>query len=1112
MVAMKTVCHCRWHDSRNFPVGKEKAMQNPLKKVNLAHYWRKAFVKWGVAIIALLIVVYGVVGFFVVPGILRDKAQAFVYEKFERTLAMSDVSFNPFTLTAEIDGMRLSEHGRDDPFLTFDHLTLNVSAQSIFRMAPVIEEIRLVNPVVRLVRTDSHHYNIDDFVAFAMEPKEDDSPARFSINNIQIENATIEFDDQPKKKRHVLNELNVTVPFVSSIPSQVDIFVDLAVSGKFNNENIALTGKARPFFREKDGMFTVNLDRIDLPVYVDYLPFTPKFALKDGKVSIHMNVGFGQAESGKPGLTMAGNVLLESLVLDGADGHPVARIPSLGVDLAQSDILSGNIGIDRIELKSPELYLDRNRAGVWNVLQLADFPQDKKTDKVVSAGEDNADKTGIPWHVTLKQFVVRDGMFRINDQIHVVPANFSVDHFGLNVEGVVLDVPGRHVMVEKVASEGTDIRFLHGKLKWQQQARTPAKALRQAASEAGEKTGFGFQVNRAEIRDWSIHFENRDAGMKVVTDVDGLTVIVDNLSSEQDRTVQVALDAKVNQRGTLSLAGNLNLSPLKGDIDLDFRNVDVRFVQPYIEDFVNLSVRQADLTLQGKLQLTQTKNQNLQARFTGNAGIGRLVTVDQLSKQPFVSWNDLSLKGIRFDLKPLSVVVDQVRLNNLAARVILGSNGRLNLQDIMRSETGGRKSLTDAEEKGIATTAQAASADTNAETARKKRPDYSVRIGKWLINNGKIRFSDNFIRPRYTANLVNLQGSVSGLSTAVNRQAAVNIRGRVNGAPLVIAGSFNPFGSLALDIKAKVKGMELAQFSAYSGKYIGYGIEKGKLSFDVAYKVENDQLSAENSLILDQLTLGEKVESESAVNLPVSLALSLLKDRNGVIDINLPIGGSLNDPEFSVGGIVLRVIVNLIQKTVTAPFSLLASLIGDSEELSWLPFDPGSYAISADGEKKLGLLARALEERPGLSLEIAGRYDPAIDSEGLGKMTILRKIKTEKARKMGQTVAVKDIVLSEKEYADGVKRLYGDEDFDKPRNWIGFSKSLPLPEMEKLLSRHYAGKKDDMIRLADRRAQAVKNWLVEQGKAPEERLFVMASKARESAGDESGNRVDFSLK
>ena len=1087
-------------------------MQNPLKKVNLARYWQKAFVKWSVAIVALLIVIYGVVGFFVVPSVLRDKAQQFVYEKFDRTLVFSDVSFNPFTLAVEIDGMRLSEHGSDAPFLTFDHLTLNVSAQSAFRMAPVIEEIRLVNPRVHLVRTDNHHYNIDDFVAFAMEPKEDDSPARFSINNIQIENATIEFDDKPKNKRHVLDELNVTVPFVSSIPSQVDIFVDLAVSGKLNNETIALTGKARPFFREKDGMLAVNLDKIDLPSYVDYLPFTPKFALKEGKVSIHMDVGFGQPENGKPGLTLAGNVSLESLVVDGADGRPVARIPALGVSLAKSDILSGNIDIDRIELKSPELYLDRSRAGVWNVLQLADFPQDKKTDKVASADAGNADKAGIPWHIALKQFVVADGALRINDQIHVVPANFSVDHFGLNVEGVVLDVPGRHVTVEKVISEGTDIRFLHGRLKWQQEARAPAKALRKAASEAGEQTGFGFQVNRAEIRDWSMHFENRDAGMKVVTDVEGLSVVVDNLSSQPEQTVRLAVDARVNQRGTLSLAGNLNMSPLKAEIDLDFRNVDIRFVQPYIDDFVNLSVRQADLTLQGKLQLAQTKRENLQARFTGNAGIGKLVTVDQLSKQQFVSWSDLSLKGVRFELEPLSVVIDQVRLNNLVARVILGSDGRLNLQDIMRSETGGRKSLTDAEEKGTTTTTRTASVDALTATERKKRPDYSVRIGKWMIKNGKIRFSDNFIRPRYTANLVNLQGTVSGLSTAANKQAAVNIRGRVNGAPLVVSGSFNPFGSLALDIKAKVNGMELAQFSAYSGKYIGYGIEKGKLSFDVAYKVENDQLSAENALILDQLTLGEKVESDSAVNLPVSLALSLLKDRNGVIDINLPIGGSLNDPEFSVGGIVLRVIVNLVQKTVTAPFSLLASIIGDTEELSWLPFEPGSHVISADAEKKLTALAKALEERPGLSLEIAGRYDPVIDSEGLGKMTILRKIKAEKARKTGQTIAIKDIILSEKEYADGVEELYGDEDFDKPKNWIGFSKSLPLPEMEKLLSRHFAGKKDDMIRLADRRAQAVKNWLMEQGKVPEERLFVTASKARETAGDESGNRVDFSLK
>ena len=202
----------------------------------------------------------------------------------------------------------------------------------------------------------------------------------------------------------------------------------------------------------------------------------------------------------------------------------------------------------------------------------------------------------------------------------------------------------------------------------------------------------------------------------------------------------------------------------------------------------------------------------------------------------------------------------------------------------------------------------------------------------------------------------------------------MDVKGRVNGAPLVIAGSVNPLSErLSLDIRANVKGMELAQFSAYSGKYIGYGIDKGKLSFDVAYKVENDQLSAENALVLDQLTLGEKVDSESAVNLPVQLALSLLKDRNGVIDINLPIGGSLNDPEFSVGGIIFKVFVNLIQKAVTAPFSLLASIVGDTEELSWVAFDPGSYTLSESGQRKLETLGR--QER---------RSDPVGEQTGAG--------------------------------------------------------------------------------------------------------------------------------
>lgn len=1099
----------------------ERAMQNPLKKLNPGACWRKPLFRWIFAAVVLLFVACGVIGYFVIPGVVESKAQQFVSEKFRRNLHFGKISFNPLTLTVDFDNMRLTEPEQEDDFVTFDRLTIDLSGQSLFRMAPVIEEIKLTNPRIHLVRSGSNRYNFDDFIAFAMEPREDDSPARFSINNIQIENAVIEFDDLPQKKRHRVDELNISIPFVSSIPSQVDIFVDLAVSGRFNREKIELAGKARPFYKDKDGTVNVKLDKISLPAYMDYLPFQPNFALKDGKLSLDLEVGFGQPEDNKSALTIDGNLTLTSLWLTEKDGKTLLKMPEIGVDIARSDILSGNIGLNHIWLKQPEFYLERNKAGQWNVERLARIDMKKTPEK---ASYDNV-KTGkvakesLPLSIALKQLTLEEGQLRIYDQVQVVPADFSVRNFGLNVEDVILDISGRNASVEKLVSTGTQVQFVHGKLKFLQDKKRMRKPIQKTASEMGDRTGFGFHVNRLKLNDWAVHFENRDGGKPVVTRIDGLNVAVDHLSDHPTQPVQLSVNAGVNRRGTIAVNGSLNLSPFTTDLDLNLKDVDVRFIQPYIEDFVNLSIRQADLTVQGKLRLSETKRQAIQGRFAGDAGISRLVTVDQLSRQPFVSWKALSFKGIRADLAPLSIIVDQVGLNGLSARMILSSAGRLNLQDVLRSETGEKKSLTESEEKPekAGTNTDSGTADTVVAdvvpSKKKERPAYSIRIKKWRLNNGNVRFSDNFIRPRYTANLVNLKGSLSGLTTDPEKRAAVDIRGRVNGAPLVIAGSINPLSeSLSLDIAANVKGMELAQFSAYSGKYIGYGIEKGKLSFDVAYKVENGQLSAENALVLDQLTLGDKVESESAVNLPVQLALALLKDRNGVIDINLPVSGSLNDPEFSVGGIIFRVFVNLIQKAVTAPFSLLASLVGDTEELSWLTFEPGSYVIAESEQKKLESLAKALGNRPALTLEIAGKYDPAIDSDGLGKQIILRKIRAMKAGELGKKADGQKVTVNDREYHGLLKRLYSDEDFKKPRNWIGFSKSLPVSEMERLLSRHFAGKKDDLILLANRRAQTVKEWLVSKGGIPEERLFVLASKARDADGDESGNRVDFSLK
>lgn len=1024
--------------------------------------------------------------------------------------------------------MQLSAHGAENGFASFDHLTVDLSAESYFRLAPVVEKLTLANPKVHLARLEDNRYNIDDFVAFAMDSKEDDSPARFAVNNIQIKNGLIEFDDMPKHKRHFVDELNMTIPFISSLPSQVDIFVNLALSAKVNNEKIEISGKTRPFFKERDGTVNLKLDSIDLVSYIGYLPFKPAFKLKDGKLSTDLEIGFVKPEEGKMGLFVEGKVDLDALQIADLNGADLLKIPELDIKIDKSDVLSGNIAVNLVELKYPVVSLDRNRKGQWNFERMFATVNGKNKPQKKTSQADASDQggQGMPFNLALDKLVITEGQLQIRDQTNVVPANFSVKNFGLVVDKLVLDLPKRDMTVEKIVSANTDVKFVHGKLNI---ADTDAKKTAgETMDDAASKAGFNYSITRFELDDWSLYFENRVAGKPVVTRVTKLDVSADNISSKLNEPVAITVAANINDKGKLDIKGTVEPIPLKADLDLDIKNVDIRAVQPYIEEYVNLSLRQANLSLAGKLKIAEARNRGLEGQFTGNAGLSRLVTVDQVTRQPFVNWGDLSLKGVRVNLSPLSVVVDQVTLNNLMARVILSSKGRLNLQDVLRSETGGQKSLTQNEEKDKGKTTESGTVvaenttDKTAQQAEQQPADsgqagslkaekknYSILIKKWLIRNGKIRFSDNFIQPRYTANLVNLRGSINNLSTDASKQATVNVNGRVNGAPLTIAGQLNPLSdTLALDIKANVKGMELAQFSAYSGKYIGYGIEKGKLSFDVHYKVLNDQLTAENSLVLDQLTLGDEVESADAVHLPVRLALALLKDRNGVIDINLPVGGSLNDPEFSVGGIIFKMFVNLLTKAVTAPFRLLGALVGNDAELSFVAFEPGSHAITASEQKKLESLSKALENRPGLTLEITGKYDPVVDS----KLTIMKKLREMKAKDLGKKAGDAKVVVTDKEYPDLLKRLYSNEDFEKPKNWIGFSRSLPVPEMEKLLSQHFSGNTDDLIQLANQRGRVVKEWLIENGKIPEERLFLLASKAKKTEGSDSGNRVDFSLK
>jgi hypothetical protein len=312
--------------------------------------------------------------------------------------------------------------------------------------------------------------------------------------------------------------------------------------------------------------------------------------------------------------------------------------------------------------------------------------------------------------------------------------------------------------------------------------------------------------------------------------------------------------------------------------------------------------------------------------------------------------------------------------------------------------------------------------------------------------------------------------------------------------------------------------MELSPTTPYAGKYVGYTVEKGKLSFDLKYLIVKKKLESQNYIFLDQLTLGEKVESPHATKLPVKLAIALLKDRNGEVKLDIPVTGSLDDPKFSVWGIILKILINLIARAATSPFSLLGAVFGGGEELSFVEFDYGSTTVAEPNAKKLETIVKALHDRPSLKMDIEGHVDMEKDREGLKQYLFSRKVKAQKLNEMvkkGQTsVSVDEVKIEPNEYEKYLKMAYREEKFPKPKNILGMAKDLPAPEIEKLMLTHIEVKEGDLRTLATQGAVKVKDAILKSGQVEPERVFILEPKslAPEKKEKVKESRVDFKLK
>ncbi|WP_088956710.1 DUF748 domain-containing protein [Variovorax sp. HW608] len=604
--------------------------------------------------------------------------------------------------------------------------------------------------------------------------------------------------------------------------------------------------------------------------------------------------------------------------------------------------------------------------------------------------------------------------------------------------------------------------------------------------------------------------------------------------------------------GHFEYDGNLALKPIAAEGKVTVAALPAHVFKAYYADQLNIDIRRAFASYRGTVKYASTPA-GMSLRLAGDTAVDDfransvILTQAQGSSgnRQLLSWKTLGLRGVQVNMvpgAPLNLDVRETTLTDFFARIIIDPTGKLNLLYLVkqpgqpgqpavpeasaptpevttRRSLGGTTTTTNASRAarsrapaaapppaesvvGGAPQAAAAAPAAPAPAAPPNPMAPVINFGPIALVNGRIDFSDMFIKPNYSADLTELTGRLSAFSSRPQGDkpalADLELRGKAQQtASLEITGRLNPLVKpLELDITAKMRELDLPPLSPYSVRFAGHGIERGKLSMDVNYKIAPDgSLTASNRLILNQLQFGEQVEGAPA-SLPVRLAVALLADRNGVIDVDLPLRGSINDPEFSIGPLILKAFVNLIAKAATAPFALLTGGGGGGES-SAVVFAPGSSDLSAEAKQSLDKVAKAIIDRPGLQMTVVGTADLEHERDGYQRQRVRQLAQAEKRRaavRAGKDAADVD-ALSDSEYPELLTAAYKRSDITKPRNMVGLAKDLPQQDMENLLAASIAVDEESMRQLAVARGAAVRDYLLEQ-KVPSERLFLGAVRTK----------------
>ena len=885
---------------------------------------------WAAAVVLALVGLYALLGFYAAPRIVRSQALDFVREKYGRELTLGEIRIDPFKLQAEIKDLSLPDTD-GKPMLAFRRLFIDFELSSLWQRAFVFKDVQLDAPLARTVIRPDGSVNLAD-LALPDEEDEDEPLPNVWVQHFALGDGTVQFADLAR--RVPLERQFTPVNF------KLDNFKTTPEGGAFG-----LTAK------------TQN---------AELLEWHGKFALA-------------------PQISSSGEFAVTNLHVPGVLEVAGVELPFV-IPQGEMD-LSGSYSV-----------------ALADTLQLdVQLPQMQIDGLTLRAQGQAQDYVAVPTVV-------------ISDTKIAMPAN-TVTLGTIAAEGVKADIwtmPDGTLNIDQLFVEPSAATAPAATTS-SAAATAPSQAGEPAATPAAAEAPWTVTVANLALRGAAVSYEDRAVKPVARFELSPLNVTATDASLDLSRPVPVTFSATINGAARLSGTGHVVPEPFAADVDIDLADFPLDSLQPYANGTTDLTIRQGTVAANGKFTLAPPGASKPELQFAGNAAIANFKSIDNALEQDFANFERIELSQLKFAMAPDSLSIDRVRIVKPFARVIVSSDAVLNVSAVFdpqgtaaavakakadkaaqQAAPKQKKSRAEirAEKQAEEAAAKARKLAAAAPPAELKETGMPIRIREVAVVGGTMDFADFNVQPNFAAAIESLDGVITGVSSDPNARATVKLDGNVGEySPVLISGTTQPFAfDRYTDITMKFENISLPVFNPYSGKFAGYNIAKGKLFTDLHYQIDNRKLEAQHKIRIDQLEWGEATANKEEATLPVKFATALLKDADGVITLDIPVSGTLDDPTLRIGPIVWQVIKNILAKAVTAPFKALGALFKGAEEAQFIDFAPGSAVLDPAAAERLGALGRSLAPKPDLRLEVPIGADASLDGAALAEARYQREL------------------------------------------------------------------------------------------------------------------------